>query len=163
MEKYRIATALIPAPNADRINALGATSHAEATGENACVSRHVRFAYELLIVLGGSTHQSSWVGIASMDGSEDFLYRAHSSASANQYSNSLFASWARSRHIVSKAEKRFLESTRPLELILQDCNPLEGAGYLPFCNRPDSFVSVSTRNHLHGSDWPQPWPVRFCV
>jgi hypothetical protein len=52
---------------------LGATSHAEATGENACVSRHVRFAYELLIVLGGSTHQSSWVGIASMDGSEDSL------------------------------------------------------------------------------------------
>jgi hypothetical protein len=72
-KKYRIATALIPAPNADRINALGATSHAEATEENACVSRHVRFAYELLIVLGGSTHQSSWVGIASMDGSEDSL------------------------------------------------------------------------------------------
>ena len=80
---------------------------------------------------------------------------------ASQYSNSLFASWARSRHIVSKAEKRFLESTRPLELILQNCNPLEGAGYLPFCNGPDSFVSVSTRDHLHGSDWPQLWPVRL--
>jgi hypothetical protein len=35
----------------------------------------------------------------------------------SQYSNSPFASWARSRHLVSKAENRFLESTRPLELI----------------------------------------------
>ena len=61
------------ATNADRTNRIGCLSHAEATGANACVSRHVRFAYEFLIALGGSTHQSSWVGIASMDGSEESL------------------------------------------------------------------------------------------
>ena len=99
-------------------------------------------AYESLIMRGGSAHQSSWVGIASMDGSEDSLYRAHSSASASQYSNSRFASWARSRHMVSKAENRFLESTRGPRIDSKNCNPLERAGYLPFCNRLDSFVSV---------------------
>jgi hypothetical protein len=46
--------------------------------------------------------------------------------------------------MVSKVENRFFESTgRPLEFDFTNRNPLEGAGYLPFCNTLDSFVSVA--------------------
>src|SRR5207247_6622716 len=96
-------------------------------------------------------HQSSWMGMLPMKGSDDSLSFFHSSASANQYSISLFATAARSRHMPSCAAKLFVALTLPAERgsWLDNINQRSRLGYpQPYSFSCDRVTTYLARNYL---------------